>query len=215
MERPHRPLSLHHGTGRRRLHSRLTGTRLPSRGGQTHLPPCSTHRASVFARRALASAIAPRPSRAIAGDVSHPASLLRHGYVRICLSLVSDGRSAAGNLARLPLRHRREIENRERPAPLHLQNPYSRIGCAHRALSPHRRTPRILHYPHRYSIRFSAARLRRLHLRIRESQSLVVFAVDAYRLHLLRHGLRHRRRNVALHVVEPSPRKTNRHPLPR
>ena len=47
----------------------------------------------------------------------------------------------------------------------------------------------------RHSLRLPAARLRRLHLRLHQGQSLVVLAADARGLHLLGHGLGHCRRS--------------------
>ena len=49
----------------------------------------------VPAGRATATAVAPRPPRAFAGDVLHPAQHLGHGHVRLYLSVVPDGRVGA------------------------------------------------------------------------------------------------------------------------
>ena len=74
---------------------------------------------------------------------------------------------------------------------------------------------RMDHHHHRHSLGVSAARLRGLHLRQRESQSLVVVATDAGRISLFRNGLGHRHRHAGLHVSVPGAQRADRHALPR
>ena len=61
-------------------------------------------------------------------------------------------------------------------------------------------------YPDRHSFRLPAAWLCRVHLRLDQSEPVVVDAADAGGFHLLRHGVGDRRRDAALHVDDADPR---------
>ena len=58
-----------------------------------------------------------------------------------------------------------------------------------------------------------AARLRGVHLRFHQGQPLVVIAADAGGIHFFGHGLRHRRRNAALHGDYKAARAEDRYVL--
>jgi len=60
-----------------------------------------------------------------------------------------------------------------------------------------------------------SARIRRLHLRLAQSQSLVELAVDARGLPVLRHGLRHCSRSIALYGDFKTTQDVHRHALCR
>jgi hypothetical protein len=64
-----------------------------------------------------------------------------------------------------------------------------------------RRPRRLAGHADRHPLRLPAARVRRLHLRVGEGESLVVHAADADRVPLLRHRLRHRPRSPHVHGV--------------
>ena len=112
------------------------------------------------------------------------------GDVRLCLSVVPDGRSAAGDLAGLPPRHRAA---RAEPAPGSKRWIYRVLTLGSSNISPGAlrvdEQGGLDHHPHRHSVGLPAARLCGLHLRLGEGQSLVVLAADAGGLHLLGHGL--------------------------
>src|SRR5579871_61025 len=215
MERADCSLSLHHRAGGGRFYSCVAGARLSSRGSEAHVSAGPADCAIVSFGRAPAVAVAPGTSRALIRNVPYTTSFICDGDVRVRVSLVLDGSAAAGNLARLPPRHRAESTSHDWAYAPDL--PHSDVGfrCDHGALSAHRRTPRLLHYTHRNSIGVSAAWICRLHFRLGQSQPVVVVASDANCFHLLRHGFGDRRRDAAVHAHHSPARETDRHPLPR
>ena len=206
MERSHRSLSLHHGTGRRGVHPGFAGARLPGASREAHLPSGLAHRAVVSPGCASAIAITPWASGAVFRDVPHAAPLLRNGYVWLCLSLVPHGGFADGNLARLPARHRAQVAKRKRCGAHCLSCVDAGLQQHQRAFAADRRKTRLLHYFSGHTFRFLAAWIRRLHLRISESESLVVVAAYAHRLHFFCHGVGHCGRHVALHAFHTASR---------
>ena len=206
-----------HRTRRRRVHPRLSRTRLPRRSRQAHLPPRAAHRARVSASsRRLPLQLAPRPSRAFARNVPHAAPLLGHGHVRLRLPLVPDGCAVARNLARLPQGHRSALAD-----------------FTHWIYAPDlsRADPRLRqHQP----------ALARIDDRLGYIITIIgipsAFLLHGYvgfifgsikanpwwsspahagGVHLLRHGLGHRRRHAALHALTRLRGYTHRHALPR
>ena len=81
------------------------------------------------------------------------------------------------------------------------------------ARAPHRRQGRLHRHRHRYPFGVPAARLRGLHLRLHQGQSVVVHAADAGGVPVLRHGLGHRRRAAALHGGHEGQGTAHRHAL--
>src|ERR1043166_7720780 len=104
MVRADRAISVHPGPGGGRVHSGVSGARVSGGGGAAHVSPGAAHGAFVPAGGAAAAAIAPRPSRAVAGNVPDAASLLGHGDVRVRLPVVPDGGTAGRDLARVSRR---------------------------------------------------------------------------------------------------------------
>src|SRR5579862_8920689 len=215
VERPHRSLSLHHGTCCRSFHPGVAGAGFPRRSGKTDLPPGLAHRALVPSGRPAAPAIAPWTPRAFIRDVPNSPPLLRHGHVWIRLSLVLDGSPSLGNLARLPSRYRSQVPDFGRHCAFCLSAAHTRLHQSQRALAAHRREARIFHHPDRHPFRISSSWIRRLHFWIGKSESLVVVTVNADRIYFLRYGVRHRCRYVALHAHHAASRPDYRHALPR
>ena len=77
----------------------------------------------------------------------------------------------------------------------------------------HRQPRRLDRYGDRHSFSVSAARIRRLYLRLHQGQPVVVNAADAGGVSLLRHGFRHCGRAAAVHAAQPPARQTHRHAL--
>ena len=80
-------------------------------------------------------------------DVSDAAPLLRHGHVRIRLSLVPDGRAAVGDLARLPPRHCPEIPDHNRRHAPDLPRAHPRLQQPQCTLPAHRRAGSVISLP--------------------------------------------------------------------
>ena len=106
------------------------------------------------------------------------------------------------------LDYRRDIvllsQRSQGPAALDLQDHDAGLEQHQRALAAHRRARGLDRHADRHSLGLSAARLRRLHLRLDQGQSVVVVAADAGGVHLLGHGVGHRRGDAALHGARPS-----------
>ena len=80
--------------------------------------------------------------------------------------------------------------------------------------APHRRQGGLCGHRHRHSVGVSAARVRGLHLRLGEGQSVVVLAADADRVPVLGHGFGHCRRDGALRGLHETAQSRHRHALP-
>src|ERR1019366_9945617 len=101
VEHPDRSLPVSDGSCRRRIYSRLSGTCLPRRRRQADVQALIANRAFISLGGAAPAAVASRTPGTLLRDVHHAAPLLSNGDVWVCLSLVSDGGFAAGNLAGL------------------------------------------------------------------------------------------------------------------
>src|SRR5208282_2788285 len=120
MERTDRVVPLSHRVGSRRIYSGLAGARLSGAGREAHLSAGVIDGVGLPAGGAAAPATAPWTSGTLVRDVLDAAQNVRDGHVRICVSVVFDGRSFARNLARLPPRHRAAVANDHRVEALDL-----------------------------------------------------------------------------------------------
>src|SRR6185437_11653775 len=135
VERPHRSLSVHHGTGRGRIHPRIARASVSSRGGEADVSPRIADRASVPAGSPFTLATASGASRALRRNVSDTAPLVGDGHVRLRLPLVFDGGPVAGNLARLPSRYRSQGSGVAWNLAIYLSGPDARVKHHQRAFA--------------------------------------------------------------------------------
>ena len=90
-----------------------------------------------------------------------------------------------------------------------LPSAYARLDEHQRKCAAHRRSRRLHRHRGGHSLRVSPSWLCRVHLRVGEGKSLVVIAVDAGSVYLLRDGVGHRRGSVGLHVLDLVPQTNN------
>ena len=99
MERADRAVSVSDRAGGGCVYSGLSGTCVSGGGREAHLPAGVADGIIVPAGGSSSFAVAPGPSGAVLRDVPHAASHVCDGHVRLCVSLVPDGRAGAGDLA--------------------------------------------------------------------------------------------------------------------
>ena len=125
----------HYRPGGGRVHSRLARARVPCRSRQADLSAraCSRRLPSCWSRRCRLQLHLGHPERSLEMYLT-PHTFLRDGDVRLRLSLVSDGRAAARNLARLPARYRAAFALEQGLPPPDLQSHDARLGQHQRAI---------------------------------------------------------------------------------
>ena len=186
MEHPHRALPVSDGTGGRRIHPGLAERVF----NVAAVRP--TYRLALLTALRFSSSRAAlqmhRPSRALVRDVHHATHLVGDGNVRLRLSVApwrcSCSRSGS-TTARIS-------SARGKPAGDQagvLRRADALVGQRQSRGAPPGRPPWAHHHHRRHPIGLPASRLRRLHFRIGQSESVVVDATDAGRLPAFGHRL--------------------------
>src|SRR5579885_979035 len=114
VERADRALSVYHRVGGGCIHPGIAGTGISRGRGEADISTCAADGAGFFTGCASPAAAAPGTSGTIAGDVPDATPVVSDGDVWICVFVVSDGRTAVGNMAGLPPGHRAQVADLDR-----------------------------------------------------------------------------------------------------
>src|ERR1700690_3236255 len=203
MERPYSAIPVSDRPGCRRVHSGFAGAGVPCRRGKTDVSAGAAGGAGVPDRRAASVATPPGTSGTVLRDVPDTAPRIGDGDVRVCLLVVPGGCTADGNLAGLPEGHRFVGAIVKRVEKDFLSTADARLheyqfGCAARG------RPRGMgHHADWHTVGVFVARVRGFHLRLGESESVVVHATYAGSFSVLGDGVRHCAGAAGVHAHVP------------